>query len=433
MSAPLRKALLLLLFPAGLAAFFAAAYLSFYSGGGYTPPEAPDIAFAAAVSYPVETAAFADDPVFDTAIAADRGLLLVDFAHRNAFYPEELAPLTARVAGRGYEIAYLEDPDQLEEQLRAAAALLVILPIDAYSPAAAAAVADFAARGGRVLLIADPGRPHYINYLAEPLGISFPPDYLYNQTEYDTNFQEIFVRDFQADAVTSGLDEIALYYAGSVDSVGPGLAFSGGNTYSSLSELPVALAPIALGANPNILALHDLTFMIPPYNGVRDNDRFLSNLADFLTDGQLEYRLTDYPHFFRGEVDVLLGRPELFAQGAELKDLLADQGINADLRGLDNGGRDTIFLGLYDDAAAAAPYLDALGIYVYATAIDAPFAPGLPREGTALLALYRAGDRIVLVILAATPEGLDKIIGQLDSGDFRRGLAADYAGVYKTE
>ena len=88
---------------------------------------------------------------------------------------------------------------------------------------------------------------------------------------------------------------------------------------------------------------------------------------------------------------------------------------------------------MYDDAAAAAPYLDALGIYVDATTIDAPFAPGLPREGTALLALYRAGARQVLIILAATPEGLDKIIGQLDSGDFRRGLAADYAGVYKTE
>ena len=92
MSAPLRKALLLLLFPAGLAAFFLAAYLSFYSGGGYTPPEAPDIAFAAAVSYPVETTAFTDDPVFDTAIAADRGLLLVDFAHRNAFYPGGIGP-----------------------------------------------------------------------------------------------------------------------------------------------------------------------------------------------------------------------------------------------------------------------------------------------------------------------------------------------------
>ena len=433
MSAPLRKTLLLLLFPATAAIFFLAAYLFFYPGGGYTPPAAPDIDFAAAVSYPAEPAVFADTPVFATEIAADRGLLLVDTAHRNDFIPEEVPTLLSRVAGRGYGVAYLEDADRLAERLRAAAALLVILPQDPYTEENAAAVAAFAARGGRVLLIADPGRLHLINYLAEPLGISFPPDYLYNQTEYDTNYQEIFVRDFQPDALTSGLGEIALYYAGSVDSAGPGLAFTDANTYSSLAELTAARAPMAVGANPNILALHDLTFMIPPYNAVRDNDRLIANLADFLTGGQMDYRLADYPHFFRGEVDLLLGNPELFDLGAQLKDRLAAQDISAELRGLDNGGRDTVFLGLYADAPAAAPYLNPLGIYVDATAVNAPFAPGLPRAGTALLALYRAGAREVLVILAATPYGLDQIVGQLDSGDFRRGLAADYAGVYKTE
>ena len=433
MSAPLRKTLLLLLFPATAAIFFLAAYLFFYPGGGYNPPAAPDIDFAAAVSYPAEPAVFADTPVFATAIAADRGLLLVDTAHGNDFIPEELPTLLSRVAGRGYGVAYLEDSDRLAERLRAAAALLVILPQDPYTEENAAAVAAFAARGGRVLLIADPGRLHLINYLAEPLGISFPPDYLYNQTEYDTNYQEIFVRDFQPDALTSGLGEIALYYAGSIDSAGPGLAFTDANTYSSLAELTATRAPMAVGANPNILALHDLTFMIPPYNAVRDNDRLIANLADFLTGGQVAYRLADYPHFFRGEVDLLLGRPELFDLGSQLKDRLAERGVNAELRGLDNGGRDTVFLGLYADAPAAAPYLNPLGIYVDDTAVNAPFAPGLPREGTALLALYRAGAREVLVILAATPYGLDQIVGQLDSGDFRRGLAADYAGVYKTE
>lgn len=433
MSAPLRKTLLLLLLPATAAAFFLAAYLFFYPGGGYTPPAAPDIDFVAAVSQPEPAAAFADAPVFATAIAADRGLLLVDAAHRNEFIPDELLNLFARVTGRGYGIAYVAAADQLPERLRSAAALLVVMPGDAYSAENAAAVADFAARGGRVLLIADPGRTHLMNSLAEPLGLTFHHDYLYNQTEYDTNYQEIFVRDFQADALTAGVGEIALYYAGSIDSAGAGLAFTDANTYSSFSDLPELRAPIALGANRNILALHDLTFMIPPYNRVRDNDRLLSNIADFLTGGQRAYRLADYPHFFRGGVDVLLGRPELFAQGARLKDRLAAQGVSAELRRLDNGGRDTAFLGLYADAAAAGRYLDALGIYVDETAVNAPFAPGLPREGTGLLALYRAGQRDVLVILAATPGGLDQIVGQLDSGDFRRGLAADYAGVYKTE
>ncbi len=433
MSAPLRRTLILLLFPVCAVAFFGAAYLFFYSGGSYSPPAAPDIAFTEAVSQPADTAVFADEPVFAAAAVGARGTLLVDLAHRNAFFQEELAALLTRVAGRGYGVEFLEEGEELEDELRAAAALLVILPREAYSGKEAALAADFAARGGRVLLIADPGRPHQINSLAEPLGVSFRPDYLYNQTEYDTNYQEIFVRDFQADAVTSGVQEIALYYSGSIESAGPGLAFTDGNTYSSLGEPLTARSPLAVGANPNVLAAHDLTFMIPPYNGVRDNDRLLANIADFLTGGQVEYRLTDYPHFLQGDVDLLLGRPELVDLGSRLKARLAAGGSRAAVQRLDNGGRDTVFLGLYDDATAVARYLDALGIYVEESGINAPFAPGLAREGTGLLALYRAGEREVLIVLADTPEGLQEIVGQLESGDFRRGLVADYAGVYKTE
>ena len=433
MSAPLRRILILLLFPACAVVFFVAAYFFFYPGGGYSPPAAPEIAFTEAVSRPADTAAFADTPVFAAATAGERGTLLVDTAHRNAFFQEELAALLSRVAGRGYGVEFLEQGEVLGEELRAAAALLVILPREPYRGAEANLVADFAARGGRVALIADPGRPHNINSLAEPLGVSFRPDYLYNQVEYDTNYQEIFVRDFQADAVTSGVQEIALYYSGSIESAGPGLAFTDSNTYSSLTEPVEARSPIAVGANPNVLAAHDLTFMIPPYNGVRDNDRLLANIADFLTGGQVEYRLTDYPHFLQGEVDLLLGRPELVDLGSRLKEGLAEGGSRVELRRLDNGGGDTVFLGLYEDAAAVGRYLDAVGIYVEESGINAPFAPGLSREGTGLLALYRAGEREVLVILADTPKGLEKIIGQLESGGFRRGLVADYAGVYKTE
>lgn len=433
MSAPLRRILILLLFPACAVVFFGAAYFFFYPGGGYSPPAAPEIAFTEAVSRPADTAAFADRPVFAAATAGERGILLVDTAHRNAFFQEELAALLARVAGRGYAVEFLEQGEVLGEELRAAAALLVILPREPYSGAEANLVADFAERGGRVALIADPGRPHNINSLAEPLGVSFRPDYLYNQVEYDTNYQEIFVRDFQADAVTSGVQEIALYYSGSIESAGPGLAFTDSNTYSSLTEPVVARSPIAVGANPNVLAAHDFTFMIPPYNGVRDNDRLLANIADFLTGGQMEYRLTDYPHFLQGGVDLLLGRPELVDLGSRLKEGLAEGGSRVELRRLDNGGGDLVFLGLYADAAAVGRYLDAVGIYVEESGINAPFAPGLSREGTGLLALYRAGEREVLVVLADTPQGLEKIIGQLESGGFRRGLVADYAGVYKTE
>ena len=61
------------------------------------------------------------------------------------------------------------------------------------------------------------------------------------------------------------------------------------------------------------------------------------------------------------------------------------------------------------------------------------FAPDIPLEGTAIILLYRSGDRDVLVILANEPEALVGPVKALGSGNFRNGLVDDFVGVYKTE
>ena len=103
-----------------------------------------------------------------------------------------------------------------------------------------------------------------MNDLSGTPGRFFQPDYLYNLDEYDSNFREIFVRDFEADPITTGVSEIAFYYAGSLNSAGPGLAYTGGQTISSISEVNDRRSPIAIGAHRNVLAVYDWTFMIPP-------------------------------------------------------------------------------------------------------------------------------------------------------------------------
>jgi hypothetical protein len=169
--------------------------------------------------------------------------VLVDAAHRNAFNRAELGTLLSRVANRGYDVEFvgeftlMEDDDRLpllEERLRHADSFLIILPREAYLDADIALLQGFVARGGKLLLIADPTRPHEINTVGEPFGLDFQPDYLFNQLEYDLNFQHIFVRDFQPDELTSGLDEVVLYTAGSVISSGGGLAFA--DTRDSLRQ-----------------------------------------------------------------------------------------------------------------------------------------------------------------------------------------------------
>ncbi len=423
----------LLLLPGFAVAFFLAAYFSFYQGS-YTPPYAPDIAFERLKTVPEAPVGFADQPVFsgNPIGTTARGALLIDTGHSNAFNQQEIVTLLSRVSDRGYSVEFIANAEisQMEEKLRQADAFIVISPQNPYHRGEADLVVDFVGRGGKVLLVADPGRPNKLNSLSERLGISFQPDYLYNLAEYDTNFQEFFVRDFQADAITSGIDELVFYYAGSIESTGPALALTDGNTYSSIEERIVPRSPLTIGAHRNVLAVHDLTFMIPPYNSVQDNDRLIANIADFLTESERQYRLTDFPRFLEGEVDILLGKPDLFELGAQMKQLLAERGIVAEIRGLEGGSRDLVFLGLYEHNAGIARYLDAAGVRIGDT-LTAPFTPGIPLEDTSAILLHRSGDRDVLVILADSSNGLGAMLDQLESGEFRNRLADDFAGVYK--
>lgn len=429
----------LLILPVCAIAFFLVTFLVSYQlfyRGGYSAPEAPDINFEQIMADPAGPEEFNDQPVFSAnPVGGDnRGTLLVDTGHRNAFAPAEITSLANLVAGRGYDIEFVEEPgvSPLEEALRSADAFLVISPVVAYERGETNLVVDFVERGGKLLLVADPGRPHRINSLSERLGVSFRPDYLYNISEHDTNFQEFFVRDFQAHAVTAGVGELVFYYAGSIESPGASLALTGGDTRSSMSDRDLPRSPLVVGAHRNVLAVHDLTFMIPPYNAVRDNNRLVANIADFLTEEQKEYRLADFPGFFQDDVDILLGRADLFDLGARMRQALESRGINSGMREVENAGNDTVFLGLYEDDAQVARYLDSAGVRIGDT-LTAPFTPGISLEETSILLLHRAGERDVLIVLSHTPEGLGEMVKKLDTGTFRTGLADDFAGVYKTK
>ena len=237
------------------------------------------------------------------------GLMVIDALHANSFSERELVTLSSWVANRGYEVEIVGDfapslartrLQLLEQKLRRADSLLVILPRVEYSEAEVELVERFVEKGGKLVLVSDPTRPNRINVLAKRFGIEFQPDYLYNTVEYDQNFRHIFVRDFQPDPLTSGLDTVALYIAGSVRSSGHGVAFTDTNTRSSLVETAGDFNPIAWGDDRNVLAVADFTFMAPPYNSLLDNDKLLSNLADYLTDSQREYHLADFPYFYEG-------------------------------------------------------------------------------------------------------------------------------------
>ncbi|MDA1219724.1 MAG: hypothetical protein O2909_09815 [Chloroflexi bacterium] len=418
--------------------FFLGAFF-YFNRGGYNPPASPNIPFelltqTTSVNGPSD---FVDVP----RMQLRRGTLLVDAAHRNAFEQAEIVTLLSRVADRGYDVEFVgefilvNDEERiplLEDRLRHADSFLIISPREPYQGTDIAVLERFVARGGKLLLVADPDRPHEINTVGEPFGLEFQPDYLFNQVEYDLNFRHIFVRDFQPDELTSGLNEIVLYTAGSVKSSGVGLAFADGNTQSSVTGTASPTYPMATGESRNVLAISDLTFMIPPNNSSLDNNQLISNIADYLTDSEREFELADFPSFFKGDVNILLGQPSLFDAGTKLKSEFSGMQVPSELSELEDIAVDTVFLGLYQDATAVDSYLEDNRVTVGDT-LSIPSASDIPVEDTAIIALSQSQDRHVLIVLADSPEALNQAIDRLTSGEFRSGLVNDLVGVYKTE
>ena len=424
--------------PVFAAVAFAGVFFFFYRGS-YDPPPSVDIPFQQLTSIGVPPGSFVDPPTAQV----QRGLLLVDAFHSNAFSASEIITLSSRVANRGYDVEFIDEFDlagaqsrllTLEEKLRRADSLLVILPRLEYSETEAAQVERFVQKGGKLLLVSDPTRPQNINSLAKKFGLDFQPDYLYNLEEYDLNFQNIFVREFQPDELTTGLDAITLYTAGSIRSSGPGLAFTGASTRSSLAETTEGLYPIAYGDSRNVLAIADFTFLVPPHNSLLDNDKLVSNIADYLTSSEREFDLADFPYFYEdgpeNSIDILLGEPSLWGIGVDMKNGLSAHGFSSQIRGVEDVSRDTVFLGLYEDALQMSQYLQAAGIRIDDT-LGTPFAPDLDLKGTAITVLDQSQDRHVLIVLADMPETLFRAVASLLAGQFRGDLVSDFVGVRK--
>ena len=374
------------------------------------------------------------------------GLLLVDLGHRNDFDKGEISSLLARVSDRGHDIEFLGEIDPLgsiirrsrefrvallEDRLRQANSLAVILPGEPFFAEEVDIVERFVAQGGRLLLVSDPTRSGEINSLAERFGINFQPDYLFNTVDYDINFQNIFIQDFRPDQITEGLGRIVLYTAGSVKSPNPGLAYTDANTRSSIVERVEPHYPIAKGSDGRVLAIHDLTFMVPPQNSILDNDKLIANIADYLTTSERLFDLADFPFFFQDEVDILLGRSSLLDEGAEMKALLSDFQIESKIAGAEDITQNTVFLGLYEDAPDVAQYLEIAGIRID-DSVRTPFTPAIGREGTAFILLHAGADRHVLTILGGSEAAVGELVGKLDFGDFRPGLVSEFLGVYQT-
>ncbi len=256
------------------------------------PGEAP--AYEDIHVQPASAREFADD-------VAEREdtTVLIDLAHGNSFRTEELNVLMLRLISRGATIDFLDVEDDLLEELsgeaRQVAAFVTVSPTEGFSRDEKEAIHDFLDKGGRLLLIADPTRPDNMNSLSLEFGLIFEPGYLYNTTEYETNYRNIFVSEFEKNEITEGLETVVFYTAGSISSDDGGIAFVDSNTFSSRIASRTRLSPLAMAAESGVLAVYDLGFMTEPYSGTLDNNRLVANIADWLMAGVIETVETEEP------------------------------------------------------------------------------------------------------------------------------------------
>ena len=362
-------------------AFLIGRSVYFGSGSTYIAPERPLTDIPLDIAARSERLTAVDNPT------VSEGVVVVDYAHSNAFFIEELNTLFSKIVARGFSYEVVFDGEAKEgegntlaEKLRYAKALILPVPRVEYTPEEILEIERFVERGGRLFIISDPTRTvvvEALNSVAGSFGIIFSNDYLYSLKNNDNNYRNVVYTDFQASPVTAGLDADSkvIFYAGnSVNAPGHEIIRGDDTTGSSTSEGGRATASAALTTNDQVLAIGDLTFFSEPYSTAENNGILINNIADFLAGGQPTYKLTDFPYFFNTNIDIVFNDPLVFnsqfEDAAKLKEFLEAQERTVTFADEIGDENDVIFIGRYNNTKGIEDYLEAANISILDPALE---------------------------------------------------------------
>lgn len=351
-------------------AFVGGRMLYFGAGNGYTPPERellPANIEAAAVPPRLETV---DNP------EVSRGVVVIDYAHDNALFIEELNVLLSKVVSRGfsYEVVTPTEAEtvSLIDRLSYAEAVILPLPRFDYTPEEITAIEAYVDKGGRILIIGDPTRTivvEALNSIAGSFGIIYANDYLYSLDNNDNNYRNVVYTNFSDSIITEGMgndDKVIFYASGSVSAPGHEIIMGDDTVFSSTSESSGAKASAALTMDDQVLAMGDLTFFTQPHDMTESNGILINNIADFLTSGDRTFELRDFPHFLNTEVDIVFDDTRVFnsqfEDAVKLKDFLEQTERTIDFADEIGDSHDIIYIGRFDQADSVQEYLDQANI-----------------------------------------------------------------------
>ncbi|MEM7345552.1 MAG: hypothetical protein AAF485_15025 [Chloroflexota bacterium] len=318
----------------------------------------------------------------DNPVESD-GVVIIDYAHSNALFIEELNILLTKIVARGYsyEVVFAAGAEEesfdgggLINKLAYAETLILPLPRIDYTDAEVLAIEQFVEKGGRLFIIGDPTRTigvEALNSIAGSFGIIYANDYLYSLEDNDNNYRNVVYTDFADNALTEGLggdSKIIFYSAASISAPGHEIIMGGDQTFSSISEGGRTLAAAALTTNDQVLAIGDLTFFGEPYSAAENNGTLINNIATFLTDGTRTFALQDFPFLFNEDIDIVFDDSLVFnsqfLDSVQLKEFL--ERLERDVNFADTIANETdaIYIGRFDNLEPVESYLEAANIAI---------------------------------------------------------------------
>lgn len=362
-------------------------------------------------------------------------VVLIDYAHSNQFYVNEIEPFTRALTSRGAITEIHLGEESLDHHLKYASAYVIISPLGLFSPPEIRSIERFVADGGRLLVFTDPTRGiaffdysfpdiDSANLLLSSTGIAFSGDYLYNLSDNEGNFRNVKFSEFGENPFTEDLGMVVLYGAHSV-SAGNGTALlkASDKTVSSLTDKGGDLAGMALSADGNVLAAGDFTFMTTPFFTVADNALLVERVAEFALGSQRQPSLANFPYIFKGDVTLVpLGTTQLTSdllyRVSAMQAVFRMGNINLSI-GAEQGKGNNLLIGTYEEDEAILAILEKYKIEI-GDSREFVTMPGIGKiglMGTGAMLFEPGPNGNTLILLADTSENLDTLLTMFYQGD----------------
>lgn len=224
------------------------------------------------------------------------GKVIIDKTHGNLVSIWELDILLGELSIRNVSFGFINEWDELEAGLNNASCLIVASPSESYSVKEVGIITSFVEKGGQLLLFFDPATQHVdlsslhgpINSLSNRFGVYYLKGYLYNQEEHFGFYRNIYIEKMAENNLTKGVSRLVLFTATSIKT-NNGIAWTSPETFSSTAEIANNYTTIATSnINGSVIAFGDITFLMEPYCYVEDNYLLITNLAESISDIQVQ-------------------------------------------------------------------------------------------------------------------------------------------------